>query len=187
MNVHPTSTVQHALNQFYTDHDFGEEGGVNEQVVWLTFGPVAVPLPNTEQRKKVIWLHDLHHLLNEYPTTWSGEGRVSAWELATGGWGWQLYVWLLIILASSIGVLLFPRRAFLAFVRGTYCRPILSLGLTKTQLMQLPVSDLRHRLGIELTRPYPACLSHYLRFCLIWLFYVSSVIGFGVGLYVLIA
>ena len=28
--------------------------------------------------------HDLHHILTEYDTTWTGEAEVSAWELATG-------------------------------------------------------------------------------------------------------
>lgn len=168
----PRLTVRQALNEFYDTHDFGREGGVDEPVVRFKFGPVAVVLPNTEQRKQVIWLHDLHHLLNEYPTTWPGEGRVSAWELVTGGWGGQLYIWSLILSAFTIGGLLYPAGAFRAFVWGTYCRPVLSLGLSKAELLS--------RLGIDLSDAYPVRLSHYVRFAALLYGYVGLWVAGGV-------
>jgi hypothetical protein len=177
MNVPITHTVAQALNAFYAQHDFGEGGGINSNVAYVKIGPVKFPIPNTQARKDAIWLHDLHHLLNGYATDWPGEGRVSAWELAVGGFGNKLYVWLLVLIAMSIGIFLYPAGTFRAFVRGTYCRPIVGLGLSKHELMQLPVSELRARIGIDEQRTYPARVEHYVRFGLLWLGYVGTLVG----------
>jgi hypothetical protein len=40
--------------------------------------------PNTESRKRVVPLHDLHHILTGYGTDWLGEAEIGAWELRAG-------------------------------------------------------------------------------------------------------
>ena len=180
-------TVGEALARFYADHDFGDEGGINDAFAYAKVGPFSIPIPNTAARKEVIWLHDLHHLLNNYDTTWAGEGQVSAWEMAAGGFGTKLYIWLLVLMAGSTGVLFFPGVTFRAFVRGTSCRSIMSLGLSKDQLKLLLVSSLKQQIGINETSPPVAAPRHYLRFSLLWLLYVGGIAGIGVGLYSLIA
>lgn len=179
-------TVRQALDHFYASHNFGEEGGINSNIAYIQFGPVQLPIPNTQQRKDAIWLHDLHHLLNGYDTTWPGEGKVSAWELATGGFGPKLYIWLLVLMAMSIGILLYPLGTFRAFVRGTYCRPILSLSLSKNELLQLPLNQLQRRIGIDVTRTYPVRVSHYARFGLLWLLYIGGLAALVGALWYLI-
>ena len=170
-------TVGQALTQFYADHDFGEEGGINDAFAYAKLGPINIPIPNTAARKEVIWLHDLHHLLNGYDTTWPGEGQVSAWELAAGGFGTKIYIWLLVLLAGSVGVLLFPASTFRAFVRGTYCQSIVSLGLPRDQLKLLPVNELKQRVGIVSGKTYVPAFGHYVRFGLLWLLYMGSIAG----------
>ncbi|MBO0950317.1 hypothetical protein [Fibrella forsythiae] len=180
-------TVQQALTQFYNDHDFGAEGGIDKPFAYAKVGPVRFPIPNTAQRKEIIWLHDLHHLLNGYETTWKGEGQVSAWELATGGFGWRVYIWALVLLAMSVGILVYPVGTFRAFVRGTYCQPIMGLGLPKADLMALPVASLRRKVGIDETAVNRVRPAHYIRFGLLWLLYVGSLIGLGLGGYMLLS
>jgi hypothetical protein len=182
MNVLTTHTVAQALNAFYAQHDFGDDGGINSDVAYVKIGPINFPIPNTQARKEAIWLHDLHHLLNGYATDWPGEGRVSAWELATGGFGVKIYVWALVLMAMSVGILFYPTGTFRAFVRGTYCRPIVGLGLSKHELMQLPVSELQRRVGIDPQRTYPVRTSHYMRFGLLWLGYVGALAAATAGL-----
>ena len=180
-------TVGDALAKFYAEHNFGDEGGINDAFAYAKVGPISMPIPNTAARKEVIWLHDVHHLLNNYDTTWAGEGQVSAWELAAGGFGTKMYIWLLVLGAGSVGVLLFPKLTFRAFVRGTYCRPIMSLGLTKSELKLLPVNTLKQNIGLGPAQIFPIMPSHYLRFGLLWLLYAGGIAGVSVGLYTLIA
>ena len=170
-------TVGQALTQFYNEHDFGEEGGIDEAFAYAKLGPISIPIPNTAARKEVIWLHDLHHLLNGYDTTWPGQGQVSARELAAGGFGTKIYIWALVLLAGSVGVLLFPANTFRAFVRGTYCQSIQSLGLTNIELKKLTVSELKRRIGIVSGKTYVPEFGHYVRFRLLWLLYVGSIAG----------
>jgi hypothetical protein len=179
-------TVAQALNAFYAQNDFGDAGGINSDVAYVKIGPINFPIPNTQARKEAIWLHDLHHLLNGYNTDWPGEGRVSAWELTAGGFGAKLYIWALVLAAMSVGMLFYPTATFRAFVRGTYCRPIMSLGLSKQDLMQLPVGELQARVGIDPQRTYPVQISHYVRFGLLWLGYVGTLAGFIWGLFWLV-
>lgn len=107
--------------------------------------------------------------------------------MAAGGFGTKLYIWLLVLLAGSVGVLFFPRVTFRAFVRGTYCRSVTTLGLAKDQLKLLSVNNLKQQIGIDEKNPLVPSLRHYLRFGLLWLLYVGSITGIGVGLYSLIA
>lgn len=179
-------TVGQALINFYNEHDFGEEGGIDKAVAYAKIGPIRLPIPNTAARKEIIWLHDLHHLLNGYDTSWRGEGQVSAWEVAAGGFGSKLYIWALVLGALSVGMFLYPASCFKAFVRGTNCRPILSLGLSKSNLMLLTISELAAKIGLVNSQAYRPTVGHYLRFGLIWLLYAGGVAAIGVGLYHLI-
>ena len=43
--------------------------------------------------RAAIVLHDLHHVVTGYSTTWEGETEVAAWEISSGGCGWQPYFW----------------------------------------------------------------------------------------------
>ena len=79
--------VEHALNDFYDRHGYGEGGGINKKWDMIKFGSISLPLPNLESRRNNIYLHDINHLVTGYDTTWKGEGSVTSWEVATGGWG----------------------------------------------------------------------------------------------------
>ena len=81
------TTVQKAISEFYLQNNFGEDGGVSKNVAWIKIGFFSVPIPNTESRKKNVILHDIGHLITGNATNWKGESSVSAWEIASGGWG----------------------------------------------------------------------------------------------------
>ncbi len=54
----------------------------------LGFGGFRVKFPNVAARKRVIPLHDLHHVLTGYGTDWMGEAEIGAWELRAGCNSW---------------------------------------------------------------------------------------------------
>jgi hypothetical protein len=161
-------TIQQQLNEFYQTNNFGDEGGANETWVWFKFGPISLPFYNFKQRRELIWLHDLNHLVTGYDTNWRGESSVSAWETATGGWGISP-VWILILSAFGIGLFLHPVATFKAFVRGRYTRGPVNLQLPKKQLIQYQLSDLKQELGLANEPVYKANLSDVLHF-LLWAF-----------------
>lgn len=165
------------MGNLYNEHDFGEEGGVDKAVAYAKMGPIHIPIPNTAARKEVIWLHDLHHLLNGYDTTWPGEGQVSAWELAAGGFSSKLYIWLPVLLAMSVGILFYPVLTFRAFVRGTYCRSIMGSGISKNGIILLSVRQLKEKISLNPNKEYAPKLSHCVRFGLLWLGYAGGVSG----------
>lgn len=151
-------TVEQALNDFYNQHGYGEEGGINKKWDLIKFGPVAFPLPNLESRRKNIYLHDISHLVTGYDTTWLGESAVSSWEVATGGWGRLYFPWLLTLWAMAVGVMLYPRHSYKAFQVGLHMNNALTGGLSKKEMYSLNLDELRHRLH----RAEPAKWSYFL-------------------------
>ncbi len=140
-------TIQQQLNEFYQINNFGEEGGANATWAWFQFGAISLPLYNFKQRRELIWVHDLNHLVTGYDTTWRGESSVSAWEAATGGWGTNP-VWILILSAFGIGLVLYPTTTFRAFIRGRYTQGPVNLKIPKKQLIQLTINELRQKLNL---------------------------------------
>lgn len=139
-------TVEHALNDFYNQYGYGEEGGINNKWDMIKFGPIALPLPNLESRRKNIYLHDISHLVTGYDVSWKGESSVSSWEIATGGWGRLYFPWLLTLWAMGVGVMLYPNRNYEAFQTGLRMKNALLSGLTKQEMYLLSLAELRVRL-----------------------------------------
>ncbi|MCX6214204.1 hypothetical protein [Spirosoma sp.] len=138
--------VEHALNDFYHQHGYGEEGGINKKWDMIKFGSIALPLPNLESRRKNIYLHDISHLVTGYDVSWLGESSVSSWEIATGGWGRLYFPWLLTLWAMAVGVMLYPGQSYRAFQAGLRMKNALISDLTKQEMYQLSLAELRVRL-----------------------------------------
>ncbi len=156
-------TIQQQLNEFYQINNFGEEGGATQTWVWFKFGPISLPLYNFKQRRDLIWVHDLNHLVTGYETNWRGESSISAWETATGGWGLS-FVWILILSAFGIGLVIYPVTTFWAFIRGRYTQGPVNLKLPKNQIIQLKLSELQQKLQLTNEPDYKANLNDVLSF-----------------------
>ncbi len=91
---------------------------------WLTikmFGHF-VPVFPAWGMHNALSMHDVHHALTGYNTKLAGEAETAAWEIASGGCGFNLFFWIdrLVILLPA--ALIIPRRMFRAFRRGLGCR-----------------------------------------------------------------
>ena len=106
-----------------------------------------IPIPNAESRRNNVYLHDVSHIVTEQDTTWKGESAVSAWEIASGGWGNLYLPWLLTLWAMGLGVLFYPKSVFKSFRQGLAMDNALTCGLSKNEIYKLPVSDLREFLS----------------------------------------
>ncbi|RYC68154.1 hypothetical protein [Spirosoma sordidisoli] len=155
--------IEHALNDFYEQHGYGVGGGINKKWDMIKFGPIALPLPNLESRRKNIYLHDINHLVTGYDTTWKGESSVTSWEIATGGWGKIYFAWWLTLWGMAVGVMLYPKHSYNAFQAGLSMKSAFTSGLTKQEMYSLTIDQLRSRLCLPqahiVTRSYYAWAS----------------------------
>ena len=112
----------------------------------IGFWGLRLKFPNVEARKRVIPLHDLHHVLTGYGTDWIGEAEIGAWELRAGCNSWIAY-----FLNSSgviIGLLISPARVWRAFLAAKGQRTLYRDSADYASLLTLSVGEIRKRLGI---------------------------------------
>src|SRR5215472_240943 len=117
----------------------------------LKFLGIPVTFPSTTNRKRALPLHDLHHILTGYGTDWIGEAEIAAWELRAGGRSLARFGMVVYWLDGSgviLGMLMSPRRIWLAFRAARAQRTLFSETETFDTLLALSVEGLRRKLGI---------------------------------------
>ena len=82
----------------------------------------------------------------EYETDWAGEAEIAGWEIASGC-GRHGWAWLLNLGAFTVGLALFPRRLYRAFLRGRHARNLYRDGFPETELPRKTVQWLREYVG----------------------------------------
>jgi hypothetical protein len=140
-----TRSAAQALDDFLADNGFTTQS-YDAPTVAIPIGPLTIPLPNTEGRKKVVRLHDLHHVATGYHTDLIGEAEIGAWELRAGCT--TLAAWFYNGMAVALGLALGPRRVWRAFREARGHRTLYRLGRPYEQLLAMPLSELREALGI---------------------------------------
>lgn len=144
--------IRDALRRYFEDNGFGRDGGYADAWVDLKIGPVPVPFPNTNARRRAVRFHDLHHIATEYRTDLAGEFEISAWEVASGCRDF-VAAWQLNLAGLFAGLLVWPRRTFRAFVRGRHTRNF--YGREYEPLLGLTVGAARANLGTDAPIPRP--------------------------------
>lgn len=175
-------TLREARELFFARSGLGVDGGYSDRWVRVEAKPFPFYFPNTRSRVKAAKLHDLHHIALEYQTDWPGEAEIAAWEIASGC-GRYLWAWLLNLGAFAVGMALFPRRLFRAFVRGRHAANLYREGFPESQLSTKTVQWLRERLETG-GRDYQVLLSDRLAFafwCFIAFAYHAAWLVFGLA------
>ena len=139
-------TLQEARSLFFAHSGLGADGGYGARWVRVETKPVPVYFPNTACRVEAAKLHDLHHIAMEYETDWPGEAEIAGWEIASGC-GRHGWAWLLNLGAFTVGMALFPKRLFRAFVRGRRAANLYREGFPESQLSTKSVEWLREKIG----------------------------------------
>jgi hypothetical protein len=140
-------TIEEALQVYFKKYHFAD-GGYKDKYFKIKIGPVLIPFPNTNQRVKAVKFHDIHHLLTEYTALWKGEVEIGAWELASGC-GQFFIAWFLNFGSFGIGLFLYPRTLFKAFMMGRHIKTNLYNGYRyDALLLGKTVGELRTELGI---------------------------------------
>lgn len=121
-----------------------DDGGYSARWVKFKVGPLRFHIPNTQARVAAVRLHDLHHLVTGYDTTWVGEAEIGAWEIASGC-ARHYAAWLLNLAAMTIGLLVDAAKVQRAFMRGRHSRNLYREAFDEVLLLTT-VGDLRNRL-----------------------------------------
>jgi hypothetical protein len=148
-----TLTLRDARAAYFARSGFDESSYVSRWVR-LKVGPVPFLVPNTAARVRAVRLHDLHHVVTGYETTWTGEAEIGAWELASGCAG-HVAAWHLNLLAMAIGLAIAPRATFAAFVRGRRSRNFYRDAYGDALLAET-VGGARRRLGLAVSAAPPS-------------------------------
>jgi len=149
----PKMTLRDARQLYFDLNGFGSDGGYEERWIKVKMWRLPVWLPNTKGRRKAVRLHDLHHILTEYPTTWRGEAEISAWEIAGGGLHRYYAGWVLDLMNVAQGLVVNPRGMYRAFLRGRRSANLYLMEFND-ELLAHRVGEFRHRLRLH-ERPAP--------------------------------
>lgn len=107
---------------------------------------LALKFPNTAARKRAVPLHDLHHVLTGYGTSWIGEAEIGAWELRAGCNSFITYF--LNGGGVVIGLFLSPRSVWRAFRAAKGQHTLYREPVPYERLLRMSVGEVRRRLGI---------------------------------------
>lgn len=135
-------TLSERLDEFYLKYNIPANGGVNDKTFEVPLPFFTLILPNLSWRKKMLYIHDLEHILNEQDTSWKGEMFIASWEISTGfwkhfpiivfplwtmGWGWWKH----------------PTSVMKGFRKGKSSFGIANLGIEKQQLLSMDLKQLQ--------------------------------------------
>ena len=161
----PDATLKEARSVYFDANGFPPDGGYEAAWVEFELGPIPMPFPNTDARRRAVRMHDLHHVLTGYQTDIYGEVEISAWELATGCAS-MIAAWVLNLGGMALGILIAPRRTWHAWQRGRSSQNLYRSTLDE-DLLARRVGEVRAELGLDRS-PRPPRFSDIALFFVYW-------------------
>jgi hypothetical protein len=161
----PQSTLLEARRQYFEANGFPLDGGYEAKWVDFELGPIPMPFPNSDARRRAVKYHDLHHVLTGYQTDIHGEAEISAWELAAGC-GDMIAAWGLNLGGMALGMLISPGRTWRAWVRGCQSKTLYHARLDD-ELLQRKLGEVRNELALD-RKPERASIADRVRFIVYW-------------------
>jgi len=135
-------TLSELLNQFYCTYDIPANGGVDDKTFEVPLPFFTLILPNLSWRKKMLYVHDLEHILNAQDTSWKGEIFIASWEISTGFWS-NFPVIIFPLWTMGWGLWKHPRTVFMGFRKGQSDQGIANLDIPKETLLAMTLNQLQ--------------------------------------------
>ncbi|GEM_PF-624465 len=135
-------TLREQLDQFYHQYNIPAEGGVNDKTFVVPLPLFSLTLPNFPWRKRMLYVHDLEHILNEQDTTWKGEIFIASWEISTGFLK-NFPILIFPLWTMGWGLWVHPCTVLQAFRKGHTDRGIARLAIEKEFLLDYDLAQLR--------------------------------------------
>lgn len=139
--------VSEALNAFYVDQKLDQDLAKN-LINYYPLGFIKVPFINLQARKNLLHLHDLNHILLGFDTTLKGEAQLAAMELGSGFPKPHRIGYLYSPFALLPGLILCPLKVFQAFQEGMRTKNACHVKMTKAELLNSTVIDVRNLLNL---------------------------------------
>ena len=169
--------IKDALPLYFEKYHFSD-GGYNDKYFKIKIGPLFIPMPNTKSRIKAVKFHDVHHLLTEYTAFWKGEVEIGAWEIASGC-GKHWIAWLLNFGSFTIGLFLYPKALFEAFMAGRHVKSNLYQGYEYNEtLLNKTIGELRDEFKIGQVKKNSASDLLYFGLCILPVFAGIALAGY---------
>src|SRR5258705_5002493 len=143
-----TQTVNQSLELYFIKENLGKDGGLNEAWGRIKIWKFYIPIPNTQARKKALVFHDIHHIVTGYDGDWRGEVSIAAWEIASGC-GKYYVAWYLNLGAMGLGLFIYPRNMFNAFLRGKRTENLYHHTVTQNGALTMEVGGLQKKLKLD--------------------------------------
>lgn len=140
-------TVGQALEAYFETYGLGKDGGLDKKWAKIKVGKFYIPLPNTAERKRALVFHDIHHLVTGYTAEWKGETSIGAWEVGSGCNDYYA-AWALNLGLMALGIWIYPKEVFRAFIRGRRSRNLYHYLLTADEAKKMNIAELRAFLAI---------------------------------------
>lgn len=134
-------TLREQLNLFYLQYDIPAEGGVNDKTFDVPLPVFTLKLPNFSWRQRMLYIHDLEHILNHQDTTWQGEIFIASWEISTGYYR-NFPIIMFPLWTMGWGLWKHPAAVFRGFRKGYSDKGIARLNLSKEKLLEMELPDL---------------------------------------------
>ena len=154
-------TIRDQITQFRIDNNIPVDGGEDDDWFIVKVGFITVKLPNPSWRKKVIHLHDIHHLLNNCDTSWKGEAYIAGWEIATGFWS-VFPVCVYVFLAMAYSLFIKPLDVYRGYRDGINFTGPVKLNIDKPTIMKMELTQLKEM--IEKPGKHPMRFANWLEF-----------------------
>jgi hypothetical protein len=138
--------VRTAVDDFLARHGFARSEYA-ARWYFVRIAGLKIWLPNPPSRRRMVPLHDLHHVATGYDVDLRGEAEIGAWELGAGCTTPTL--WLINGAAALIGLCVAPRRTLRAFRAGRAARTLYALEPGYSDLLELTVGELRRHLRLS--------------------------------------
>ncbi|TCI85190.1 hypothetical protein [Tenacibaculum sp. M341] len=134
--------VSEKLQQFYNNNNLDTDGGENQDFFILKFRLFSLKLPNSDFRKKVVYIHDIQHVLFDCDISWKGESFIAGWEIATGIWK-HFPINIMAFWAAGFSFLNYPKEMIRGYKTGLKYNGIIDLDISKEELLKLPLEEVR--------------------------------------------
>lgn len=135
-------TLREHLDQFYKKYNIPPNGGVEFSTFEVPLPFFTLTLPNLSWRKRMLYIHDLEHILNEQDTSWKGEMYIASWEISTGFWkSFPLIIFPL--WTMGWGIWKHPSSVYSGFLKGDTNKGIANLNIPEEQILRMDLSQLK--------------------------------------------
>ena len=141
-------TPRELLSQFYESYNLQDDGGYSDNKVKIELNKnIYFYLPNWDDRRKALLLHDIHHLITGYKSDFKGETEISSWEI---GSGCQHYwaAWILDSYGMTWGFWFNLPGIFKAFVRGRHSKNLYMDFLPADKALDMTVAQIQQALQL---------------------------------------